>query len=117
MQQKMSQMTLYHDPDLINIHDWLCVPLLLSVLLHPRQMGSCSQLPSPNPKSQLFSLETADWVEAGVSGSSLLRPESSGSSEVLFNISFKVVDVGLAMESLQPATLLSPVPEDGNAFP
>lgn len=101
-------MTLYHDPDLINIPDWLSV-------LHPTpsQMGSCSQLPSPNPKSQLFLLETADWVEAGMSGSSPLRPDR----EVLFNIPFKAVDVGLAMESLQPGTLLSPVPKDGNTFP
>lgn len=56
-------MTLSYDPDLINIHAWLCLPLLLSVLLHLCQMGMCFQFPAPNLRSQLFSLETVTGLK------------------------------------------------------
>lgn len=92
-------MTLSYDPDLINSHAWLRLPRpMLSVLLHPCQMGLCSQLPFRTPA---FLLRDRDWVEADMNGSSPVCLDSSGSSEAhLCNIPFKVVDSGFSMESV-----------------
>lgn len=82
-------------------------PDCCSVLLHPCRMGSCSQLPFPNPA---FLFRDRDWVEAGRNGSSPLCPGSSGSNEAHFcSVPFKVVDTGLSMESVQPALLCCPL--------
>lgn len=111
MQQEISQMTLSHNPDLINIRAWLYDP---ASLCPPPPPASWDHVPDSRPsapRSQLFSLETATGLkQAWTASLPSLCLDSSGSSEVhLFNIPLQAVDMGLFIGSLQPGIPLCPL--------